>query len=111
MWRADRVLLYLDSHFCSPLKDPITHYVFSSTTSVVRSTKVEGQWVLRDGRVTREDEEVILADGRELGREIVARHDDAFAAGERLLASLRRGWLEALASDVGVRRSMPLDGR
>lgn len=41
-----------------------------------------------------------------MGR-VLSRHDEAFALGEQLLASVRAGWLEALGSDVGINRSMP----
>ena len=107
--RADLVLLDLDSPVFAPLNDPLLHVVFSSTTSAVRSTMVGGEWVLRDGRVTRVDEDAILAEARELGEAVLRRHDEAFGIGAQILASLRGGWLEALRSDVGVDRSVPLE--
>jgi hypothetical protein len=48
------------------------------------------------------------ARARETGREIVGRFDEAFELGQQLLASLRGGWLEALATDVGVERKLAL---
>jgi sulfopyruvate decarboxylase TPP-binding subunit len=72
---------------------------------------VGGEWVLRDGLVTRVDEEAILAEARDLGEAVLRRHDEAFGIGAQILASLRGGWLEALRSDVGVGRSVPLDRR
>ncbi len=107
--RADLVLLDLDSPVFTPLNDPLLHVVFSSTRSAVRSTMVGGEWVLRDGRVTRVDEDAILAEARELGEAVLRRHDEAFGIGAQILASLRGGWLEALRSDVGVDRSVPLE--
>jgi hypothetical protein len=69
---------------------------------------VGGRFSLRDGRLTGVDEEAVLAEGRELGAEIVARHDEAFEVGRRLLASVREGWLEAMRADVGVERKAAL---
>ena len=107
--RADLVLLDLDSHVFTPLNDPLKHVVFSSTTSAVRSTMVGGRWILRDGAITSVDEAAVLAEARERGRDVLARHDEAFDLGARILEALRGGWLEALASDVGVNRSVPLE--
>ena len=107
--RADLVLLDLDSPVFTPLNDPLLHVVFSSTASAVRSAMVGGEWVLRDGRVTRVDEDSTLAEARELGEAVLRRHDEAFGIGGQILASLRGGWLEALRSDVGVDRSVDLE--
>ena len=106
--RADLVLLDLESLVFTPLNDPLRQLTLGSTTLAVDSAMVGGRWVLRGGEVTGVDEPAVLARGRELGPELVARHDDGFAAGRELLASVRAGWLEALGSDVGVRRQLPL---
>jgi hypothetical protein len=42
---------------------------------------------------------------------VLERHEEAFALGDQLLASVRAGWLEALNTDVGVNRSMPFERR
>jgi hypothetical protein len=68
-----------------------------------------GRWALRDGEIKTVDEAAILAEARELGREVLARHDEAFDLGGRILAALRGGWLEALRTDVGVNRSVTLE--
>jgi len=104
--RADLVLLDLDSIPFTPLNDPLRQVALGSTTLAVRSVLVGGRFVLRDGELTGVDERAVLARGRELGAEIVARHDDGFEIGKQLLASVRAGWLEAMATDVGVRRKL-----
>jgi 5-methylthioadenosine/S-adenosylhomocysteine deaminase len=108
---ADLVLLDLESRVFTPLNNPLHQIVFCSATSAVDSTMVGGRWVLRDGRITGVDEAEILAEGRELGRAVVERHGEAWELGRRLLASVRGGWLEALATDVGINRSIPLERR
>jgi hypothetical protein len=42
---------------------------------------------------------------------VLERHGEAFSLGEQLMASVRAGWLEALGTDVGVNRSVPLERR
>jgi cytosine/adenosine deaminase-related metal-dependent hydrolase len=106
--RADLVLLDLDSRVFTPMSNPLHHVVFGSTTSAVHSTMIGGRWVVRDGRVTGVDEPAILAEIRETAKSVLSRHDEAFSLGEQLLASVRAGWLEALGSDVGINRSMPV---
>jgi 5-methylthioadenosine/S-adenosylhomocysteine deaminase len=109
--RADLVLLDLESRVFTPLNNPLPQIVFCSATSAVHSTMVAGRWVLRDGRVTGVDEAGILAEGREVGRAVVGRHGEAWELGERLHTAVRGGWLEALATDVGINRSIPLERR
>jgi 5-methylthioadenosine/S-adenosylhomocysteine deaminase len=109
--RADLVLLDLESRVFTPLNDPLQHVVFCSTASAVDSTMVGGRWVLRNGRVTGVDEAAVLAEGRELGRSVLDRHQETFELAGRLAASVRAGWLEALRTDVGINRSMPLERR
>ena len=106
--RADLVLLDLDSRVFTPMSNALHHVVFGSTTSAVHSTMMGGRWVVRDGRVTGVDEPAILAEIRETAKSVLSRHDEAFSLGEQLLASVRAGWLEALGSDVGINRSMPV---
>jgi cytosine/adenosine deaminase-related metal-dependent hydrolase len=106
--RADLVLLDLDSHVFTPLNNPLHQLAFGSATLAVDSVLVGGEWSVQGGRSARVDEAEILTRVRETGREIVGRFDEAFELGQQLLASLRGGWLEALATDVGVERKLPL---
>jgi cytosine/adenosine deaminase-related metal-dependent hydrolase len=105
---ADLVLLDLDSLAFTPLNDPLRQLALCSTAAAVRSVLVAGRFSLREGRLTGIDEDAVLAEGRRLGEEIVARHDEAFDVGRRLLASVREGWLEAMRADVGVERKAAL---
>jgi len=106
--RADLVLLDLDSHVFTPLNDPLRQLAFGSSTLAVDSVLVGGEWSVREGRLTRVDEADVLARARETGAEVVGRFDEAFELGQQLLASLRGGWLEALATEVGVDRKLAL---
>jgi 5-methylthioadenosine/S-adenosylhomocysteine deaminase len=106
--RADLVLLDLDSRVFTPMANPLHQVVFGSTTTAVHSTMIGGRWALRDGEITGVDEPAILAEVRETSKSVLNRHDEAFEIGDQLLASVRAGWLDALRSDVGVNRSMPI---
>jgi cytosine/adenosine deaminase-related metal-dependent hydrolase len=106
--RADLVLLDLESLAFTPLNDPLRQLALSATARDVASVLVGGRWVLRDGRLTGIDEDAVLAEARARGREIVARYDEGFEIGTRLLGGLRAGRLDALGTDVGVKRSLPL---
>jgi 5-methylthioadenosine/S-adenosylhomocysteine deaminase len=106
--RADLVLLDLESHVFTPLNDPLRQLALGSSTLAVDSVLVGGEWRVRGGRMTGVDEADVLAQAREKGREIVNRFDEAFELGQQLLESLRAGWVEALATDVGVERKLAL---
>ena len=106
--RADLVLLDLESRVFTPLSIPLNQVVFGSTATAVHSMMIGGRWVLRDGQVIGIDEPAILAEVREASKSVLGRHDETSAVGEQLLAAVRAGWLEALGSDVGVSRSIPL---
>ena len=104
--RADLVLLDLDSLQFTPLNNALHQLVLGSTTLAVDSAIVGGKVVLRNGTLTGIDERAILAEAREVGAEIIGRHDEAFSVGQELLASVRAGWLDAMATDVGVERKL-----
>ena len=90
--RADLVLLDLETIPFTPLNDALRQLVLGSTTIAVDSALVGGRWALRGGELTGIDEHAILAEARELGKQ--------------LLAGVRAGWLEAMRADVGVERKL-----
>jgi cytosine/adenosine deaminase-related metal-dependent hydrolase len=106
--RADLVLLDLESLEFTPLNDPLRQLALGATARSVAGSLVGGRWVLRDGLLVGVDEEAVLAEARSRGRDVVARHEEGFEIGRELLAPLRAGWLDALRTDVGVRRSLAL---
>lgn len=107
--RADLVLLDLDSSVFTPLAHPLHHVVFGSTTTALRSVMISGRWVVRDGAVTGVDEPAILREVREASQSVLSRHDEAWKIADQLLAGVRAGWLQALSSEVGVNRSVPIE--
>ena len=107
-FRADLVLLDLDSLGFTPLNDPLKQLALGASHRDVASVLVGGRWVLRDRVLTGIDEGAVLAEARERGRDVVARYDAGFEVGKKLLDALRAGWLDAFRTDVGVDRSLPL---
>jgi cytosine/adenosine deaminase-related metal-dependent hydrolase len=104
--RADLLLLDLKSLPFTPLNDPLRQLALGSTTLAVDSVMVGGEWRMVNGRLKGVDEAAVLAEARARGAEIVARHDEGFAIGQELLASVRAGWLEAMRTDVGAERKL-----
>ena len=105
--RADLVLLDLDALVFTPLNDPLKQIVLGSSRTALRSAMVAGRWVLWDDVVTGVDERAVLSEARALGPAVLARHDQAFELGQKLLAGVRSGWLEALHSEGDLKSLGP----
>jgi 5-methylthioadenosine/S-adenosylhomocysteine deaminase len=102
--RADLVLFDLNTIPFIPLNVPLQHLVYCLPSSSVRTVMVEGRIVVRDGRLTAVDEDAILAEAQELGREFVARSDTAFELARGIQPAVAAGYRHAAAQDVGVNR-------
>jgi hypothetical protein len=107
-FRADLTLLDLDSLGFTPLNDPLRQLGLGATARDVVSVMVGGRWIMRDRVLTGIDEEAVLAEARDRGRDVVARNDAGFEVGRKLLAALRAGWLDAFRTDVGAERKLAL---
>lgn len=110
--RADLVLFDLHTIPFIPLNNPLHHLVYCLPSSSVETVLVEGQVVVRDGRLTRVDETALLREGLDLGRSYVARSEPAFEFGRSLIPSVTEGYRRAVAQNVGVHRhiSWPAKG-
>jgi guanine deaminase len=99
-YRADLALYRLDGVAFLPLNDPLRQLVYGETGASLDTLVVDGEIVMRDGRLTRVDEAA-------LAREIHAAHaelEPAIAASEReveeLAAPYRRIYDRCLAEPV-----------
>ncbi|HZS94697.1 MAG TPA: amidohydrolase [Chloroflexota bacterium] len=108
--RADLVLFDLNTIPFTPLNNPLHQLVYCLPGHVVRTVLVEGEIVVDDGRLTRIDEEALLAEGRELGREMVASNEPAFELARALFPSVAGGYRHAVAQDVGINRYLRPQG-
>ncbi|WP_205648702.1 amidohydrolase family protein [Acuticoccus kandeliae] len=105
--RADIALLDLNSLTFLPMNDLRRQLVFAEDGSSVRHVLVDGEIVVRDGRLTRIDEAAaraeILAAFDEFAPRLAAIEDHA----ARLEPHYRRMYEMALGVDVGMSRWVP----
>ena len=71
--RADIVLHDTNLPEWGPVFDAVGQLAFSAPSHGVHSVWIDGVQVLEGGRSTRIDEEKVLADARQAGREVIAR--------------------------------------
>ncbi|HZU14233.1 MAG TPA: amidohydrolase [Chloroflexota bacterium] len=102
--RADLVLFDLNSVPFTPLNNPLHQLVYCLPSHVVHTVLVEGEVVVRGGKLTRVNEDALLAEGRELGRAYVDGSEPAFSAARDLFPSVAAGYRHAVAQQVGVHR-------
>jgi 5-methylthioadenosine/S-adenosylhomocysteine deaminase len=103
---GDITLLDLDTAAFTPLNDVERQLVFAETGSAVRHVVVDGNLVVREGRVATLDERAIRAEARALAA--AARGDiaDAEAAACRIEPFYQAMVRAAHARDVGMRRRL-----
>lgn len=80
--KADLVLLDMRTVAFTPLNDVRNHLVYCENGASIVSVMVNGVVVVDDGRCTLLDEDAVLAEIREHGPEILARHAEAERANE-----------------------------
>ncbi|MBO0829228.1 MAG: amidohydrolase family protein [Streptosporangiales bacterium] len=71
--RADLVLFDTDDPSWLPLYNPVSNLVYSATGRTARHVFVGGEHVVADGRLTRVDEDELLADARAGAADLYAR--------------------------------------
>lgn len=59
--KADLLFWRTDSLFITPLRDPIKNIVYSATAEDLRSVMIDGEWVMREGKVLHVDERTVTA--------------------------------------------------
>jgi 5-methylthioadenosine/S-adenosylhomocysteine deaminase len=62
--KADLAVVRLDRPHLTPLLDVTSSLVHYAQASDVESVMVDGEWVMRDGRVLTMDEEAVMEDAR-----------------------------------------------
>jgi 5-methylthioadenosine/S-adenosylhomocysteine deaminase len=102
--RADLVLFDLNTVPFVPFNEPLYHLVYCLPSQAIDTVLVEGQGVVRDGRLTRVDEDALLREGRELGAAYVERCSTAWELGRQLWPSVARGYRRAVSQNVGAHR-------
>ncbi len=102
--QADLVLVDLDTLAFTPLNDLRRQLVYCENGSSVRMTMVAGRIVYRDGQVTGIDEAALRREAREHAARLAGAQGAAAAAAAEWLPYYRQMYLQAAATDVGLRR-------
>ena len=71
--RADLILVDIDTIHSQPINDTFSQIVHCAKASDVRTVMVNGEMLLRDGKLTRHDEQQILVDARQVHRDLMTR--------------------------------------
>ncbi len=103
-WQADLTILDLSTLPFTPLNDIRRQLVYCETGSSVRTVLVGGEVVVRNGRLTRVDEDALLAEARECAAEFAEYMARCSSAAEELAPHYRAMYDRALATPVGMDR-------
>lgn len=68
--RADIIVIDFNKPHLTPVYDPFSHLVYSAMASDVRDVMVNGEILVKDGKLTQADTEEIMAKGRELSERV-----------------------------------------
>jgi 5-methylthioadenosine/S-adenosylhomocysteine deaminase len=102
--KADIVLLDLDAWPFVPLNDPNVHLVYAENGSSVTEVLVDGELLVRDGKLTRLDEAQIMADVRERMPEFLAQRDRWEAIARKYEPHMKALYMHCMAQDTGLNR-------
>ena len=69
--QADLIVLDLHQPHLTPVYNPISHLVYAVRGSDVVHSMVAGRWLMRERKILTLDEEAIMAEMRELARQII----------------------------------------
>ncbi len=92
-WRLDGIAF-------TPLGDPLRQLVYCETGSDLDTIIVDGDIVMRDGRLTRIDETAILAEARDTYTELAPRIDAAEAAMADMCHAYRKIYHRCLEHEI-----------
>ena len=102
--KADLVIMDLRNANFVPLNEPRNHIVYSENGSSVETVIVDGEIVLRDGLLTKIDEEALLDEFRELAPELLAKHAPQEEQNQVFIPYLQEVYKRCAAVDLGINR-------
>ena len=102
--KADIVLLNLDAWPFVPMNDPSVHLVYAENGSSVTDVLVNGELLVRDGKLTRLDEAQIMAEVREHMPELIAQRDRWEAIARKHEPHMKALYMHCMAQDTGLNR-------
>lgn len=94
--KADVLLWDTSSMFMAPLRDPIKNIVYNATPEDLKDVMIDGQWVMREGRVLHVDEQAAVKNLQ--------------AAGERMWSAMGPGhWAGHSADELSPQTFHPFE--
>ena len=102
--KADIVLLDLDAWPFVPLNDPSVHLVYAENGSSVTDVLVNGEVLVRDGKLTRLDEAEIMAEVRGRMPEFLAERDRWESIARKHEPHMKALYMHCMAEDTGLNR-------
>jgi 5-methylthioadenosine/S-adenosylhomocysteine deaminase len=102
--KADLVIMDLRNANFVPLNDARNHLVYCENGRSVETVIVDGEVVVRDGRLTKVDENALLDEFRALAPELLARHAPLEEQNRAFIPYLAEVYKRCAAQDVGMNR-------
>ncbi|PPR19607.1 MAG: Atrazine chlorohydrolase [Alphaproteobacteria bacterium MarineAlpha10_Bin2] len=102
--KADLVIMDLRNANFVPLNDARKHLVYSENGSSVETVIVDGEIVVRDGLLTRVDEDALLDEFRALAPELLAKHALEEERNQVFIPYLQEVYKRCAAVDLGIHR-------
>ena len=99
---ADITVWRLDGIAFTPLGDPLRQLVYAENGQDLDTVIVDGEIVMRGGRLTRIDEDAILAEARETYEALKPQIDDAEAELADVMAACRRIYDRCLEHEIAA---------
>jgi len=102
--KADLVMMDLRNANFVPLNEPRNHIIYSENGSSVETVIVDGEIVVRDGLLTKVDENALLDEFRALAPDLLAKHAIEEARNQVFIPYLKEVYNRCAAMDIGIWR-------
>ena len=102
--KADLAILSLDNLRMTPFNDAATHLVYAESGASVETVIVNGEVVVRDGRVTKVDEQAVIEEVRGRYPEYLAQQEKMEAMSRELEPYFAEMYRRCVEQEVGLQR-------
>jgi cytosine/adenosine deaminase-related metal-dependent hydrolase len=102
--KADLAILSLDNLRMTPFNDAATHLVYAESGASVETVLVNGEVVVRDGRVTKVDEQAVIEEVRGRYPEYLAQQEKMEAMSRELEPYFAEMYRRCVEQDVELQR-------
>ncbi|MDP7344242.1 MAG: amidohydrolase family protein, partial [Alphaproteobacteria bacterium] len=102
--KADLVIMDLSNANFVPLNDARKHLIYCENGSSVETVIVDGETVVRDGLLTKVDENALLDEFRALWPELLAKHEPQEERNQAFIPYFQEVYKRCAAVDLGIHR-------